>query len=1504
MPIFRDRPIRVKLQWVIAVTTILALTTASIVIIAYQWSSYRQVLMERVAGLGSYVAINSTVELAFNDAVAAREHLALLKSNPEVVGAWLYTTEGELLAEYRRADSRAARVAKLPDVPTGWFEGHELVFSHPVRLRGEIVGTLVMRADMQVAIQRRRNSILVVLACAVLAGIVATLAAYRLQRVILDPIEELSRVTEVVAQQGDYSVRATPHGKDELGRFTIAFNEMLWQLQQRDKLLEDKNAQQAADAERLRLSEERFRQLVGSIREVFWMTTVDKQDVLYVSPGFESIWGRSCESLVRAPESWVEAIHPEDCERVRAALPLQVEGRYDVEYRVVRPDGTVRWVHDRAFPIPEENGAVYRVAGIAEDISETKRAQIALQALNQGLERSVQERTAQLRLALEASQAGTWSWEADTNTARWDEQYRLLYGFRPDQPTTQELWLSALHPEDRPRVAERMQQLMQPNAGDRWAEDFRVLHPTKGVRWMNALGRIERDSTGRAVRFSGINLDITARKEAEAMVRRSEAVLRSAFDNAPFEFWVRDRNGVMIFENAALAQHWGSLLGQRIEDAAVEPATLTIWQENNRRVYAGEIIQEEVQFTQSGETRWMYNVVAPLRVGAEIQGILGYNIDITDRKQSEAKIQKLNNELEQRVRDRTAKLEQALNAVREGELRLRQIARGGNVGFWDWDLKTNKVFFSAEWKSQIGYAEHEISDDFEEWQQRVHPDDLTRTMAAVQDLVKQPRPSHGVEFRFRHKNGTYRWILSQASVLMDAEGKLERMLGTHVDVTALKEVDAALRVLHAEQQTILNSVPSLIWYKDKQNRIIRLNQSAAALAGKTVEEIEGHPTEEFYPDEAGQYYRDDLEVLRSGKPKLGIVEKVPTASGEKRWVQTDKVPFRNAQGEIVGIIVCSTDITARLLAEEKLRLAEERYRLLVERVPAVTYTAEPGIAGRWHYISPQVEPLLGFKVEEWLNDPGLWYRQVHPDDRDRVILTEQSEPYRIEYRLMGKDQRVIWVRDEGVFIRQEGAVPLLMQGVIRNVTARKEAELALRDSEERYRMLVDAAPDVIYTVAPDTTVTSLSRAFEATLGWQREEWVNRSFRELIHEGDLPVALRALSRTLRGERLVTFEIRIRSKSRGYVHAEIIAEPLIRDSRIIGSFGIARDITARRETEAALQEARQNLQNIYDSSEDAIVYTNLAGDIVDFNRAYERLTGYSAEELRKLTYQKLTPPEYWELEQQVVQSLLAGGPTARYEKQYFRADGSRVPLAMATFLVRDPNGKPTGLAAVIRDVTTQRRMEQQILEISDREQRRIGQDLHDGICQVLTGTSFAVKTLEERLLAAGGAGVEEARDIANLLQQANADVRRVARGLHPAALDFGGLIPALQELSANSRQLFGVTCRLTNPPENLPIDVARDIHVYRVIQEAIVNAGKHGRARQVEIKFSPHDHGLSVEIIDDGTGLPEHLEPTQGMGLNIMAYRARAINGTLQVQRRATGGAVVQLTFPVRWEKMGA
>jgi len=265
----------------------------------------------------------------------------------------------------------------------------------------------------------------------------------------------------------------------------------------------------------LRESEEKFRQLAENIREVFWMTTLHLDEVLYVSPAYESVWGRSLESVRQRPQSFMDAIHSEDRERVVGILEGQRQQGFEMEYRIVRPDGSVRWIRDRGFPVKDASGKVYRIAGVAEDITERKRVETALQKNE--------------HLLSETQLLGrTGSWEHNLVTgeiANTEGNLRLFFGDDHSKGARFEDFAGVVHQDDREYVNARHAQLLA-EGGPRDIE-YRVVWPDGTVHMLFGRATVARDAAGRPLRVYGTNVDITERKRAENALRDSGVQLQA-----------------------------------------------------------------------------------------------------------------------------------------------------------------------------------------------------------------------------------------------------------------------------------------------------------------------------------------------------------------------------------------------------------------------------------------------------------------------------------------------------------------------------------------------------------------------------------------------------------------------------------------------------------------------------------------------------------------------------------------------------------------------------------------------------------------------------------------------------------------------------------------------------------------------------------------------------------------------------------------------------------------
>lgn len=283
----------------------------------------------------------------------------------------------------------------------------------------------------------------------------------------------------------------------------------------------------------------------------------------------------------------------------------------------------------------------------------------------------------------------------------------------------------------------------------------------------------------------------------------------------------------------------------------------------------------------------------------QLIGTVGVSIDITEKKQIERELKKSQE-----------RFEFAMEAAQDG--------------LYDWNLITNEIYYSPSWKKMLGYEESELANDLSVWEQLTHTQDLDEAWKMQNELINKKRDRFEMEFKMKHKDGHWVDILSRAIALFNDEGVAIRIVGTHVDITRQKLLLKELEQFAKDQSAILDNVPAYIYFKDKENNIIKISQQVATATGLPKEAIEGHHSSEIYPETAEQYWQDDLEVIESGKPKLGIVEPLPVEPGKTRWLFTNKVPYFDENDKVAGIIVFSIDITDRKEAEDaKITLERE-----------------------------------------------------------------------------------------------------------------------------------------------------------------------------------------------------------------------------------------------------------------------------------------------------------------------------------------------------------------------------------------------------------------------------------------------------------------------------------------------------------------------------------------------------------------------------------------------------
>jgi len=607
--------------------------------------------------------------------------------------------------------------------------------------------------------------------------------------------------------------------------------------------------------------------------------------------------------------------------------------------------------------------------------------------------------------------------------------------------------------------------------------------------------------------------------------------------------------------------------------------------------------------------------------------------------------------------------------------------------------------------------------------------------------------------------------------------------------------------------------------------------------------------------------------------------------------------------------------TAELLSE-----AIELFRQVTENIADVFWVTD-ATKSQVEYISPGFEQIWGKCCEELQASPTLWQQGIHPEDRERVTRAMfRKQPrgdYDEEYRVVRPDGALRWVHDRAFPVKDENGAVYRIVGIAEDITERKRAEQLLQaerdlgaalsatsDLKEAVERVLDIAMQLegincggLYLMNPRTGELHLEAhrglpgSFVERIAHYKadatEAGLARAGRiTYVGHEQIPRSLEALwgSQGLRA--LAVVPLQHKGTVLGILNLASFSEDEIPPRLRLGIELIASQVAAafaRIGAEEASRRSEAQLRTIINGAPIALLAFDANG-IVTF------------EDGQALSVMGIKPSEHLGRPAAEVYSdfpLMLENLRRSLKAEEFNSIvqfGDHV-LDCRFSPVRIPGSRSECFVAVATNITERFRLEHQILEISDREQARIGQDVHDGLCQQLVGAAFAANSLQQALASQERAETNQAQRICALLDDAITESRRVARGLYPVRLETEGLGPALTELAALASERFGVRCGCETGPD-VQCGTTTATHLYRIAQEAVNNAMKHSGARNLLVRLNCSKSGIELEIKDDGKGMGSAAPPRAhcGMGLHIMDYRARSLGGTLSIETDGRGTRV--------------
>lgn len=521
-----------------------------------------------------------------------------------------------------------------------------------------------------------------------------------------------------------------------------------------------------------KLTRERNLFSAGPVFTIEWDPTED-WPIKSVSPNVTSILGYTPGELLSPDFRYACMIHPDDIKRIANEVLYNIENnidKFEQSYRLINKSGEYRWFYDFTMLERDEKGNLIGIRGYMFDQTNQKNIELELK----------REKT-RLSHILKGTNVGTWEWNIQTGETVFDSRWAEIIGYSLEEisPVSIETWIKFTHPEDLEVSGELLQKHFTGEL-EYFEFESRMKHKNGEWVWVLDRGRVASwTEDGKPLMMFGTHQEITELKKVEAALRESDILLNKLSAQLPGVIYLyryhpdgrhyfpfaSDKISSIFGVSPNDVKHDASPIVNRIhpddrntvlESITKSFETLEIWEHDYR------VILPEV-----GE-KWLRGIAQPEKL--EDGSVLwhGYITDITDRKLADLELQKTH--------------EQYALAI-----------KGSNDGIWDWDILTGETYFSPRWKSMIGYAEDEIKNEINVFFSLIQEDDIHYVTRALNDYLSRKIPDYEVEFRMKHKDGTYRWILARGEALRNADGIPFRMAGSHNDITKRKQDENELQ---------------------------------------------------------------------------------------------------------------------------------------------------------------------------------------------------------------------------------------------------------------------------------------------------------------------------------------------------------------------------------------------------------------------------------------------------------------------------------------------------------------------------------------------------------------------------------------------------------------------------------------------------------------------------------------------------------------------------------------
>ncbi|NBC16429.1 MAG: PAS domain S-box protein [Bacteroidetes bacterium] len=771
-----------------------------------------------------------------------------------------------------------------------------------------------------------------------------------------------------------------------------------------------------------------------------------------------------------------------------------------------------------------------------------------------------------------------------------------------------------------------------------------------------------------------------------------------------------------------------------------------------------------------------------------------------------------------------------------------------------------------EWSSEAGEVISQLEDD------------LAATKEQLQTTVEQYETSNE---ELKSSNEELQSINEELkSATEELQTSREELQSTNEElVTVNEEYRAKIEELaqaNSDLRNLMDATSIGIIFLDDALRLSRYTQAIEDIFNITRADL-GRPLAHFTHRLAYAGLLADAERVLNDLQVVGREVQADDANG--RWYLMRMRPYRTADDKVDGVVITFVDITEQKVAEERLEESQHRLAAIVENTLDVMLLADDN--AQYVDCNRAATEVLGYTREELLQ-MGVQDTMANPKAEDcettwaQFLLEETTEG---EIVLQCKDGRLVDMEYRAV----SDILPGLHLSVLRDITERKQREHIL----ERQAKIIDEVHDAVIITDLDGVIVSVNRGGQEMIGYPEDELVGQHVSMVYAEDERALVNDKVIAPLKENGNHEAEVRIQRRSGEIRYAHLSLAMLHGESGLpTGMVVYAVGITERKEAEKALAAANRRISRILESISEGFF-------VVD---ADDRLTYVNDRAL-----------DFWQMRQEeligrVVWEVLPEAMSVRFRNEYLKATKRQENTSFEAYFAplkrwfaADLHPFEEGVSVYFRDVTERRRLEQEVIRIQEEEQRRIGRNLHDGLASLLTGLAMLGRGIANRIGRGDPVDLETVEELIRQARNGAEQARSLAHGLNPVKLEEQGLEAALRELSSTVQVLSNVNCSCI-VDEDLPELRGAEHHLYRIAQEAALNAVRHAQGSRIDLRLQHDDGDVVLSVHDDGVGIDPEAAKKGGMGLHSMRYRAHLIGGNLTIQPAPEGGTDVVCRLP--------